>query len=110
MTAIKDNQNDFYSLSPLRGSQDITDHYPRLAKPRLGLTLIAAPQLVSAVLAPTARRRGIKHCFCLLRKKDREQVSQIYEFPKLACGLRGTENTPGRFDHAAFLTIDTEWP
>jgi len=33
------------SLSPLRGSQNQPNHYPRLVKPHLGLNYAAAPQL-----------------------------------------------------------------
>ena len=37
---ITGDQRDFYytSLSLLRSSPNLTDHYPRLAKPRLGLS------------------------------------------------------------------------
>jgi hypothetical protein len=35
--AITGNRHDFYFLSPLRVSQPMTDYYPRLARPRLGL-------------------------------------------------------------------------
>jgi|GEM_PF-6508124 len=47
-TAITRKQHELYSLSQLRGSQHITDNYPRLAKLTFGLTLIAAPQLAGA--------------------------------------------------------------
>jgi len=41
---------DFYSQSPLRGSEYMTDHTQGSQSLTLGLTLIAAPQLVSAAL------------------------------------------------------------
>ena len=46
------HQRDFvaHSLSPRRGSPNLTDHYPRLAKPRPGLNSDAASQLVRQFL------------------------------------------------------------
>jgi hypothetical protein len=40
------------SPSELRGSANLTDHYPRLANLALGLTLIAAPQLLNRTWGP----------------------------------------------------------
>src|SRR6185369_5303138 len=46
------HQRDFvaHSLTPRRGSPNLTDHYPRLAKPRPGLNSDAASQLVRQFL------------------------------------------------------------
>src|SRR4030095_8255693 len=44
------------SLSPLRGSPNPPNHYPRRPKPHLGLNSAAATQLICAATGPFSQR------------------------------------------------------
>ena len=66
------------SLSPLRGSPTPTNHYPRFAKPHLGLNSAAATQLIPPQLAAVLQAFKLRSLApALLEPKPRPEVSQV---------------------------------